>query len=47
MKRLILEMGSGADLYGMDYTKAALRAFNDAIRQVRSFCFVHLIWIIQ
>lgn len=32
MKRLILEMGSGADLYGMDYTKAALRAFNDAIR---------------
>ena len=32
MKRLILEMGSGADLYGMDYTKAAIRAFNDAIR---------------
>ena len=32
MKRLILEMGSGADLYGMDYTKAALIAFNDAIR---------------
>jgi len=32
MKRLILEMGSGVDLYGMDYTKAALRAFNDAIR---------------
>ena len=32
MKRLILEMGSGADLYGMDYTKAAIRALNDAIR---------------
>lgn len=32
MKRLILEMGSGADLYGMDYTKAAMRAFHDAIR---------------
>ena len=32
MKRLILEMGSGADLYGMDYTKAAIRALNNAIR---------------
>lgn len=32
MKRLILEMGSGADLYGQDYTKAAIRAFHDAIR---------------
>jgi len=32
MKRLILEMGSGADLYGMDYTKSAVRALNDAIR---------------
>ena len=34
MKRLILEMGSGADLYGMDYTNAAVRAFNDAVRRV-------------
>ena len=39
MKRLILEMGSGADLYGMDYTKAALRAFKDAIRHSSIFLF--------
>ena len=26
MKRLILEMGTGTDLYGGDYTKAACRA---------------------
>lgn len=32
MKRLILEMGMGADLYGADYTKAACRAVDDAIR---------------
>ena len=32
MKRLILEMGSGSDLYGRDYTKAALRALNNALR---------------
>ena len=32
MKRLILEMGMGADLYGEDYTKAACRAVDDAIR---------------
>lgn len=32
MKRLILEIGSGADLYGQDYTKAAIRAFHNAIR---------------
>ena len=32
MKRLILEIGSGADLYGQDYTKAALRALDDALR---------------
>ncbi|MEM9715410.1 MAG: Lin0512 family protein [Pseudomonadota bacterium] len=31
MKRLILEMGSGNDLYGMDYTKAAKRAVQDAL----------------
>ena len=28
MKRLILEMGSGNDLYGMNYTKAAIRALD-------------------
>ena len=32
MKRLILEIGSGADLYGQDYTKATLRALDDALR---------------
>lgn len=31
MKRLILELGAGNDLYGMDYTKAALRAVQDAL----------------
>ena len=31
MKRLILEMGTGTDLYGGDYTKAACRAVRDAI----------------
>ena len=31
MKRLILEMGIGTDLYGGDYTKAACRAVRDAI----------------
>ncbi|MDP3884320.1 Lin0512 family protein [Hydrogenophaga sp.] len=29
-KRIILEMGSGNDLYGCDYTKAACRAVQDA-----------------
>lgn len=31
MKRLILEMGAGNDLYGMDYTKAAVRALDNAL----------------
>lgn len=30
--RIILETGIGTDLYGKDYTKAAIRAVNDAIR---------------
>ena len=30
-KRVILEMGTGNDLYGMDYTKAACRAVHDAL----------------
>lgn len=30
-KRIILEMGTGNDLYGMDYTKAACRAVHDAL----------------
>lgn len=31
LKRIILEMGTGNDLYDMDYTKAAKRAVQDAI----------------
>jgi uncharacterized protein (TIGR02058 family) len=30
-KRIILELGSGNDLHGSDYTKAALRAVQDAL----------------
>lgn len=32
MQRFIIEMGSGNDQYGQDYTKAAARAIEDAIR---------------
>lgn len=31
LKRIILEMGSGNDLHGGDYTKAACRAVQDAM----------------
>ena len=31
-QRLIIEMGMGNDMYGRDYTKAAARAIEDAIR---------------
>lgn len=31
LKRIILELGSGSDLHGGDYTKAALRAVDDAL----------------
>lgn len=31
-QRFIIEMGMGNDLYGMDYTKAAARAIEDALR---------------
>ncbi len=30
-KRVILEMGAGNDLHGLDYTKAAMRAVDDAL----------------
>ena len=30
--RVIIEMGMGNDMYGQDYTKAAARAIEDAIR---------------
>lgn len=32
-KRIFLEIGSGADLHGRDYTKAAVRAVNDALHR--------------
>ena len=32
MRRFIIEMGMGNDLHGMDYTKAAGRAIEDALR---------------
>ena len=31
-QRVIIEMGMGNDLHGMDYTKAALHAIEDAMR---------------
>ncbi|MGC1495191.1 MAG: Lin0512 family protein [Sulfitobacter sp.] len=31
-QRIIIEMGMGNDLHGMDYTKAAARAIEDAFR---------------
>lgn len=31
-QRIILELGAGADLHGRDYTKAAKRAVEDAMR---------------
>lgn len=31
-QRLIIEMGIGNDLHGQDYTKAAIRAVEDAMR---------------
>ena len=40
MKRIILEMGMGNDLYGEDYTKAACRAVEDAIRHSSLVYFV-------
>lgn len=33
MKPLICELGTGADVHGHDYTKAALRGNSDAIRR--------------
>ena len=31
LSRIILELGAGNDLHGGDYTKAALRAVDDAL----------------
>lgn len=43
-KRVILEMGSGNDLHGGDYTKAAVRAVEDAIHH-SSLTFVRTLRI--
>src|ERR1044072_8538943 len=42
--RVILELGSGNDLHGSDYTKAALRAVQDALHH-RSLSFVRSLQI--
>ena len=39
MKRVILKLGAGNDLHGSDYTKAALRAVQDALHH-SSLAFV-------
>src|SRR5258708_2310800 len=38
--RIILELGSGNDLHGGDYTKAAIRAVQDALHH-SSLSFIH------
>ena len=42
--RVILEMGSGNDLHGGDYTKAAIRAVEDATHQ-SSLTFIRTLGI--
>jgi uncharacterized protein (TIGR02058 family) len=42
--RVILELGSGNDLHGSDYTKAALRAVQDALHH-SSLAFVRTLKI--
>jgi uncharacterized protein (TIGR02058 family) len=41
---VILEMGAGTDLHGRDYTKAAVRAVNDAL-QHSSLSFIRTLGI--
>ena len=43
-KRIILELGSGNDLHGSDYTKAALRAVQDALHH-SSLAFIRTLAI--
>ncbi len=40
MKRILLEVGTGNDWHGQDYTKAAVRAVQDAIHH-SSLTFLH------
>lgn len=44
VKRAILELGTGNDLHGGDYTKAALRAVQDAIHH-SSLSFIRALGI--
>jgi len=44
LKRAILELGSGTDMHGGDYTKAAVRAVDDAIHH-SSLSFVRSLGI--
>lgn len=44
LKRAILELGSGAALHGGDYTKAAIRAVQDAIHH-SSLSFIRALGI--
>jgi uncharacterized protein (TIGR02058 family) len=44
LKRAILEMGTGNDLHGGDYTKAALRAVQDALHH-SSLAFIRSLGI--
>ncbi|GGJ43582.1 Lin0512 family protein [Neoroseomonas lacus] len=41
-KRIILELGTGNDLHGGDYTKAALRAVQDALHH-SSLAFIRTV----
>ena len=43
-KRIILELGAGNDLHGSDYTKAALRAVQDALHH-SSLAFIRTLAI--
>ena len=44
MKRVILELGTGNDLHGSDYTKAALRAVQDALHH-SSLAFIRTLGV--
>lgn len=41
-QRFLLEIGFGSDQYGQDYTKAAIRAVDEAIRRVALPMFANL-----
>ena len=44
MKRVILELGTGNDLHGSDYTKAAQRAVQDALHH-SSLAFIRTLGV--